>query len=164
MKQLVISFLIVAAISFLSCGEKLDYTFDEYKVVELESAVRVTPAPGLTYPIIAVTRTSGTQTLQVNLVGQKLLESQEMSFSLDTAITSQLTANNLRAVEGTHFDLKGGKFTLSKDSSFARLSLDILPVAAQTGKTAFFVVKLDGSSDIKPSENYRRVGFRIDLK
>jgi hypothetical protein len=164
MKQLIIAFLILMTVSLLSCAKELDYTFNEYKVVELEDAVRRTPAAGLTYPIIAITRTSGRQSLQVNLVGEKLTEPQDMTFSLDTAISSALTANNLRAVEGTHFNLNGSKFTVGKDSSFARINIDIPVGTAQAGKTAFFVVKLDGNNDIKPSENYRRVGFRIDLK
>jgi hypothetical protein len=164
MKQFIIAFLSLGCISLLSCAKEIDYTFNEYKVVELESAVRLTPAAGLTYPIVTVLRTVGTHSLQVNLVGEKLSASQDMTFSLDTAVTSQLTANNSRAVEGTHFNLNGGKFVMSKDSSFATINLGILPIAAQTGKTAYFVLKLDGNGEIKASENYRRVGIRIDLK
>ena len=165
MKQLAIAFLLVVVISVTSCYNKeLDYTFNETKLVELEDAVRRTPASGVTYPIIAVTRTSGTQSLMVNLVGEQLKSSQEMTFSIDTAISNLLSASTIRAVEGTHFNLNGGKFTFKQDTSFSFIRVNVLDVPAQTGRTALLLLKLDGSSDIKASENYRRVGFRIDLK
>lgn len=164
MKQLAIAFLLVVTISVSSCFKEYDYTYDETKLVELEDAVRRTPASGVTYPIIAVTRTSGTQSLMVNLVGKQLSAPQDMTYSIDTAISGLLNANTLRAVEGTHFNLNGGKFTFKQDTSFSFIKMDILNVPAQTGKTALLLLKLDGSSDIKANENYRRVGFRIDLK
>lgn len=164
MKQLAIAFLLVVTISVSSCFKEYDYTYNETKLVELEDAVRRTPASGVTYPIIAVTRTSGTQSLMVNLVGEQLKAPQDMTYSIDTAISGLLNATTIRAVEGTHFNLNGGKFTFKQDTSFSFVKLDILNSPAQTGKTALLLLKLDGSSDIKANENYRRVGFRIDLK
>ncbi len=164
MKLLKIASLCAIVLFAFSCVKGLDYTFDETKVVELEDAVRRSPAAGVKYPLIAVTRTAGVQSLQVNLVGKQLLSDQEMTYSVDTAISSQLTNTaNIRAVEGTHFNLKGGKFIMSKDSSFARMNIEILNPGATTGKFAVVMFKLDGSAEIAPSENYRRVAFRIAL-
>ena len=164
MKQLVIAVLALMVFSTTACFKTLDYTYNETKVVELEDAVRRTPAAGLTYPVITVLRTAGTQSMMVNLVGEQLKAAQDMTFSVDTAITSQLNASTIRAVEGTHFNLNGGKFTFKQDTSFSFIRFDVTNVPAQTGKFALVVLKLDGSGDIKPSENYRRVGFKIDLK
>lgn len=164
MKQLLIAFLLVVVFSSSSCFKELDYTFNETKVVELEDAVRRTPAAGVTYPIISVTRASGTQTLIANLVGEHFKTDQEMTFSIDTAISGLLTSTTIRAEAGKHFNLNGGKFIFKSDSSFAPLKFDIVNVPAEAGKTALLLLKLDGNNDVKPSENYRRVGFRIDLK
>lgn len=165
MKFIKIASLCAIVLFAFSCVKGLDYTYDETKVVELEDAVRRTPSAGVKYPLIAVTRTAGVQSLQVNLVGKQLLTDQEMTFSVDTAIAFQLTNSaNIRAVEGTHFKLNnGGKFIMSKDSSFARMNVEILNPGANTGKFAVVMLRLDGSAEIKPSENYRRVAFRIAL-
>jgi hypothetical protein len=164
MKQLIIAFLLVLSISASSCFRELDYTFNETKKVELEDAVRRTPAAGVTFPVISVTRTSGAQILMANLVGEQFKTSQEMSFSIDTAVTSLLNATTIRAEAGVHFNLNGGKFTFKQDTSFSPIKVDIVNSPAQAGKFAVFVLKLDGNTEVLPSENYRRVGFRIDLK
>jgi hypothetical protein len=164
MKQLIIAFLLVVVFSTSSCFRELDYTFNEYKTVELEDAVRRTPAAGVTYPIIAVTRTSSAQTLMANLVGEQLKSPQEMTYSIDTAVSGLLNASTIRAEAGVHFNLNNGKFTFKQDTSFSPLRVDIINSPAQAGKFAVFLLKLDGNGEIKPSENYRRVGFRIDLK
>ena len=162
MKQLVIATLMVVIFSTSACFRDIDNTFNEYKVVELEDAVKRTPASGLTYPVISLTKTAGTQTLVANLVGEKLTADQDMTFSIDTAIYTQLNATTIRGEAGTHFNLNGGKFTIKQDSSFASLKFDVINTTV-TGKSVFFVLKLDGNTDIKPSENYRRVGFKINL-
>ena len=164
MKLLKIASLCAIVLFAFSCVKGLDYTYDETKVVELEDAVRRSPSAGVKYPLIAVTRTAGVQSLQVNLVGKQLLSDQEMTYSVDTAIAFQLTnAANIRAIEGTHFKLNGGKFVMSKDSSFARMNVEILNPGATTGKFAVVLLKLDGNTEIPASENYRRVAFRIAL-
>lgn len=155
--------VLVSGFVMAGCFKDIDTTFDEYRVVELETAVRTTPASGVSFPIVNVTRTTGAINNQVNLVGTHLKAPEEMTFSVDTAISQLLNATTVRAVEGTHYNLNGGKFTFKADTSFAFLRFNILNPGASTGRTALLVLKLDGNANIKPSENYRRVGYRINL-
>jgi hypothetical protein len=147
-----------------SCFEDLKVKFDKLVLVEFEDAVRRAPATGATFPIIAVTRTAGIQSLQVNLVGQQLKAIEEMNVSVDTTIAAFLNASTIRAVEGTHFSLNGGKFVMKQDTSFAAYKFNVQNVTPVAGKSALVVLKLDGGTNIKASENYRRVGFRIALQ
>ncbi len=162
------SFLFVTimtiGLGLAGCFKDIDRTFDEYKLVEFETAVRSTPAAGFTFPIVNITRTAGTVAAQVNLVGTHFKTGEEMSFSIDTAVSKLLNATTIRAVEGVHFNLNGGKFTFKADTSFSFARFNVLNPGATAGRTAILVLKLDGSSTIKPAENYRRIGYRIDLK
>jgi hypothetical protein len=147
-----------------SCFEDMKVKFDKLVLVEFEDAVRRAPATGVAFPIIAVTRTAGTQSLQVNLVGSQLKAVEEMNVSVDTTIAALLNTNTIRAVEGTHFSLNGGKFVMKQDTSFAAFRFNVQNVTPLAGKSALVVLKLDGGTNIKASENYRRVGFRIALQ
>jgi hypothetical protein len=100
---------------------------------------------------------------QVNLAGTHLKASEEMTVSVDTAISRLLNATTIRAVEGVHYNLNGGKFTFKADTSFSVVRFNVLNPGPSAGRSALLVLKLDGNSNIKPSENYRRVGYRISL-
>lgn len=166
MKQKYLSITSLLFILFFasSCFEDLRIKFDKEGVVEFEDAVRRTPAAGATFPVIALTRTSGLQSLQVNLVGQQLKSPQELSISIDTTISGFLNSSTIRAVEGTHFSLNGGKFTMKSDTSFSAFRFNVQNVSPVAGRTALVVLKLEGGNVLKPSENHRRVGFRISLQ
>ncbi len=164
MKKYILTFSILLSGFFLTgCFKDIDTTFDEYRLVELETSVRTGPAAGVIFPIVAATRTSGLISNQVNLAGTQLKALEEMAFSADTAISNLLNATTIRAVEGVHYNLNGGKFTFKADTSFSTIRFNILNPGPSTGRSALLVLKLDGNSNIKPSENYRRVGYRINL-
>ena len=146
-----------------ACFKDTKTVFDGVKFVEFESAVRLSPAVGATFPIISVKRTDPSIMAVINLVGSQLKATETMKISIDTAIAPFLNATTIRGVEGKHFSLNGGSFTFKTDTSFNVLRLPIPTQAADKGKSALFVLKLDGSDGIKPSENYRRVGYRIAL-
>jgi hypothetical protein len=166
-------FLIVSCLlfAFTGCFNEQDLTFDEFKLVEFEQAVTTAPTTsvGATFPILTATRVAGTQNLQVNLVGTQFEDAQTLTFSIDTTINNYLkvynatTVNTIRAEAGVHFDLKGATFSIDKATSKGTLSFDIKDPGANTGKFALFVIKLDGNDRIKPSENHRRLGFRVNL-
>lgn len=164
-KKYIISFAFLGMMTLLSsCFEDMTIKYNQPAQVEFESAVRTAPAAGAIFPIIATTRTAGTLPLQVNLIGTQLKTPEEMTVTIDTAIFRFLNATTIRAVEGTHFSLNGGKFTMKTDTSFARYQFNIQNVTPVAGRFALVVLKLDGSNNIKPSENYRRVGYRIALQ
>jgi hypothetical protein len=162
-KIITIFSLILFSTLMSSCFEDMTIKYNQPAQVEFEDAVRRAPAAGAIYPIISVTRTAGTQTLVANLVGQQLKTAEDMTVTVDTAIYKFLNATTIRAVEGTHFSLNGGKFTMKTDTSFARYQFNIQNVTPVAGRSALVVLKLDGSNNIKPAESYRRVGFRIAL-
>ena len=163
-KYSIISTLLCILFFATSCFDDLRIKFDKEGVVEFEDAVRRTPTAGAIFPIIAVTRSSGQQALQVNLVGQQLKSSQELSISVDTSIATFLNNSTIRAVEGTHFSLNGGKFMMKSDTSFSAFRFNVQNGSPVAGRTALVVLKLEGGNSLKPSENYRRVGFRINLQ
>lgn len=146
-----------------SCFEDMSIRFDKPAVVEFEGAVRNAPAAGAIYPIIATNRSAGTLPLQVNLVGTQLKAAQEMMVTVDTAISKFLNATTIRAVEGTHFSLNGGKVVIKADTSFAMYRFNIQQVTPVAGRSALVVLKLEDGGALKASENYRRVGYRIAL-
>jgi hypothetical protein len=147
-----------------SCFEDMTVKFNKPAVVEFEDAVRRAPTPGAIFPVIAVTRTGGIQSLQVNLVGQQLKAIEEMNVSVDTTISTFLNSTTIRAVEGTHFSLNGGKFTMKQDTSFSTFRFNVQNVTPVAGRFALVVLKLDGGNTVKASESYRRVGYRIALQ
>jgi hypothetical protein len=163
-KYLIVTSLLFIMIFATSCFEDLTIKFNKEGIVEFEDAVRRTPTAGAIYPVISLTRTSGQQSLQVNLVGQQLKSSQEFNVSVDTTISTFLNSSTIRAVEGTHFSLNGGKFTIKSDTSFSVFRFNVQNVTPVAGRTAFLVLKLEGGTSIKANENYRRVGFRINLQ
>lgn len=164
-KKYNITFALLGVMTLLSsCMEDMSIRFDKKGIVEFESAVRTAPAAGAIFPIIATTRIAGTLPLQVNLVGSQLKTSEEMAVTVDTAISRFLNATTIRAVEGTHFSLNGGKVVMKADTSFAVYRFNIQNVTPVAGRSALVVLKLEDGSNLKASENYRRVGYRIALQ
>jgi hypothetical protein len=164
-KKYIISFAFLGMMTLLSsCFEDMTIRFDKPGLVEFESAVRTAPAAGAIYPIIATTRTAGTLPLQVNLVGAHLKAAEEMTVTVDTAISKFLNATTIRAVEGTHFSLNGGKVVMKADTSFGVYRFGVQNVAPVAGRFALVVLKLEDGNTLKASENYRRVGYRIALQ
>lgn len=162
-----LSYFAIAAILVVSssCFDDREVLFTDTQI-EFENAVLTAPASGQKFPIINLTRASGTPAYQVNLIGRQLTEEAEISFSLDEVPAALLNANTIEAVEGVHFTLSAdGKFTFPTEASktnFVGLTIDPA-FPANTGKTALLVIKLDGNNEIKPAENFRRLGFRINL-
>ncbi len=142
---------------FLSVVVGTTACFEDSKVVfagivaEFNETVVRTPALGVNYPLIVVRNGAGQLTTRVNLVGPQQPSEQVLRVTIDPASTAQPT--NYRF---------GGTVTIPANSSFGNLQFEVLNAASvpTTGLNVVFV--LDGNELIKPSENYRRVGFRIN--
>lgn len=164
-KKYINTFALVGVMILVSsCFEDMSIRFNKPAVVEFESAVRTAPAAGAIFPIIATNRSAGSLPLQINLVGAQLKAPQEMTITVDTAISRFLNATTIRAVEGTHFSLNGGKVVMKADTSFAVYRFSIQQVTPVAGRSALVVLKLEDGGALKASENYRRVGYRIALQ
>jgi hypothetical protein len=148
----------IVLVTQTSCFKENDFLFDKKAVVEFQATVVTSLAVGKTYPLLAVKNGAGAQTTQVNLVGVQRAKDEVIKFSVDK--------DNTTAVEGVHYNLKGGTFTIPAKSSMGNCAVDILSGAAPTGttKTVDLVLTLEGNgSDIAPNENYKKVGYRISF-
>jgi len=165
MKKIQVYSLIFSLALLLSSCFEDRRVFYEDSVIEFENAVMTAPATGQLFPIINLTRASGTPSYQMNLVGEQLAQSETIAFSLDAVPASLLNANTIVAQEGVHYTLSGSSVTFPSAQSTAPFTgLTILPgFPAQAGRTALLILKLDGNEKIKPSENHRRLGIRINL-
>lgn len=141
-----------------SCFKENDFLWNK-TVVEFQATVVTSLAVGKTYPLLAVKNGAGTMITQVNLVGAQRSNDEVIKFSVDK--------DNTTAVEGVHYNLKGGTFTIPAKSSMGSCSVDILTATAPTSttaKTVDLVLTLEGNgSDIGPNENYKKVGYRISF-
>jgi hypothetical protein len=152
-----IGILLLLMLSLSSCFETIDKIYDTDTVVEFNETVTLTPAAGKTYPLISVVNGLGERKSKINLVGKQRSADVSVKFSVDKT--------NSTAVEGVHFKINnGGIATISANNSFGDCSIEILKAPAQTGQTVNLVLMLDGDGgDVKPSENFKRIGFAIRL-
>jgi hypothetical protein len=142
-------------LSITACFTEPDQILDDVSWVEFQSTIVSTPAVGRTYPFLAFLRTApGVKTTQVNLVGAQRTTDTPINFVVDEAST---------AVAGTHYKLSGNTFNIPANTSFGQCGIEVLSAPRDSGKTVDVVLRLEQSGDIKPSENYRRIGFRINL-
>lgn len=158
--KLVLRFVMIGFVLFTqtSCFKESDFNYDTKTVVEFQTTVVTTAAVGKNYPLVAVKNGAGSQMAQVNLVGAQRSADQVIRFSVDK--------DNTTAVEGVHYNLKGGTFTIPAKSSSGNCVVDVLAGTAPTGttKTVDLVLILEGNgSDIMPNENYKKLGYRISF-
>jgi hypothetical protein len=156
--------IFLSGLLFSSCFDDTKVVFDETQI-EFEDAVMRARATGQIFPLIPLTRADGAPAYQVNLIGAQLPLAEEISYSLDEVPAVLLDANTIAAVEGVHFTLTENSVSFPENASITPVSLFTINAAfpAQAGKTAIFILKLDGNDKLVPAENYRRLGFRINL-
>jgi hypothetical protein len=148
---------VLVAGSLTSCFENPNLIYDGATVVEFDAAVTSAPAAGRTYPLLAVANGAGIQRARVNLVGPQQDRDQTINVAIETA--------NSTAVSGTHFRLLSNTVTIPAKSSFGEVQIEILrvPPPATTGQTVSVVLMLEGGGELKPSENFKRLGWTIRL-
>ncbi len=156
MKRIIQYSFFLAALSFLSCVEEIDKTFNEKTVAEFQATIVSSPAVGKTFPIINLINKDSTVNAQVNLVG--------VQRSSETVVTISVDKTESTAVENTHYKLpNGGKVTFPANSNIANFQFQTLKVAAQAGASANVVFVIETTGDVSPSENYKKVGYSIKL-
>jgi hypothetical protein len=149
-KLLLSSFLLCLSLLGLTACFKDNRVFFSGLQAEFNETVVRTPALGVAYPLIGVRNGAGQVTTRVNLVGAQQPSEQVLRVSVDPVSTAQ--AANYRF---------GGTVTIPANSSFGDLQFEVLnvPGVPTAGLSLIFV--LEGNESVRPSENYRRVGFRI---
>jgi hypothetical protein len=160
--------------AFSSCIKQIDKTFTGNSVVEFDISVLNSSTPPFSYHVAtrvapfglpittanspALTRTSGTIRLRVNLVGPQRDADETITYRVLTDVTPSTPAQ--LAVAGTHFNT-GTTFTLPAKSSFGELEVQVLNPGSSSTTPREIHLELVGSTNLKPSENYKRVGLRI---
>ncbi len=168
-------FIYISLISFLlsSCIKDDVKSFQGNTVVEFDATVFNSVAPGFTYPILvraagygravstadpSITRTSGQVKLRVNLVGQQRSTVEVISYQVFTVTP---TSPNLLGASGTHYNTSG-TFTIPANSSFGEVVINILNPGVSSTIAREVHLELQGSStNIKASENYKKIAIRI---
>ncbi|MCS6967199.1 MAG: DUF4843 domain-containing protein [Cytophagales bacterium] len=146
-------FTVVIACITSSCFED-NRVIWQGAVLEFDQAVTLTPAVGVNYPIITTTR-GATIRARINLVGAQRPNDEVITVAVDPVSTGR---------EGVHFTMRnGGRVTIPANSSFGFLEVDVLNPPPAPGTSVIFVFNIQGNENLKPSENYRRLGFRLNL-
>jgi len=163
-------------ILFSSCIKEETKQFNGNTVIEFDAAVLNTATTPYTYfvttrvPVYGLTvSTANSPTLitrslatpvklRVNLVGAQFSTDQVINYQVIT--TPIPVSPNMRAVSGTHYTTSG-TFTIPANSSFGEVTITIVNPGVSSTNPREVHIELVGNTDIKPSENYKRVGIRI---
>ncbi len=158
-----------------SCIKQLEKTFQGATVAEIDAAVLNSATTPYAYhvavrnPPFGVPTTTGNSTainrtqttpvrLRVNLVGPQRSTDEVLEYTLITGVTPN--SPNLVAVEGTHFTT-ARSFTIPANSSFGEITINVLNTGVSSTNPREIHIELLGNANVKPSENYKRIGVRI---
>ncbi len=167
MKRIFLS--IAAAVTLLlgGCIKNEQVVFQDAQI-EFDAAAWNANALGVTYPILtrvpalgaatstaapSITRTSGTFTVRVNLIGGQ--KSTATTFSYKVASEST-------AIAGTHYAAFSGTGTIPANSSFATIPVTILNPGPGVGSVTLVLELLSGNG-LTAATNYNKVGLSIAL-
>jgi hypothetical protein len=160
MKRLIHILLAFIVFTQTSCFRDPEVVYEGPTVVEFNAAI-VANAPQ-SFPTINVNNGAGDVFARVNLVGPQRPSDQTILYRVDPVRTT--------ATEGVHYALMGkdgsnGSFVIPANRSFADCGVTILQAPRDAGASVVLVLELVGSADgsIKPSENYKRLTYRILL-
>lgn len=160
MKKYIYILLAFVAITQTSCFRDPEVIYDGPTVVEFNQAI-VAGAP-TSFPTINVNNGAGDVFTRVNLVGPQRNTDQTILYRVDPVRTT--------AKEGLHYALvnksgENGSFVIPANRSFADCVFRVLQAPRNPGASVVVTLELVGTADgtIKPSENYKRLTFRILL-
>jgi hypothetical protein len=165
MKKIITSSILLCVLFLTGCI-KNELTLLSDSVVEFDATTWNANSAGVTFPYLTkvpvpgivtpstqptLSRTTGTVSLRVNLVGAQKTTDTNFDF---------IVSSETNAVAGTHYTAITGKGTIPANSSFGTVTITILDPGATTG-TKDLVLQLVDNSSIKASVNYAKVGLRI---
>lgn len=175
-KNIFFGSILILLFSFSSCIKQEEKIFQGDPVIEFDAAVLNSATNPYTYHVATRTPPFGIQTttgnstpitrtmanpqvkLRVNLVGPQRNNDEVLSYRVVTDVTPN--APNMVAVEGTHFTT-GNTFTIPANSSFGEITINVLNTGTSSTSPREVHLELLGNEQIKPSQNYARVGIRI---
>jgi hypothetical protein len=168
MKRRIMKLALLTAIvvSLGSCIKNDPILFKE-SVAEFDATVLNTPATGATYPLLvrvpvfgfavaaanpAITRASGAIGFRINLASAQ--------FDTDQVLNISVVTDKTTAIAGTHYTIPA-KVTIPAKSSYGTLTVTVVNPGVSSLTPVDLVVQIDGNDQVKPSENYKRLGIRI---
>ena len=174
MKNIIACVLLSIPVLFSSCIKEINKTFEGSTVVEFDATVLNSATTPFTYHVTTrvptygyptptsaalITRTTTTPVkLRVNLVGPQRSTDQTITYKV---ITDAVPASpNLLAVAGTHYTTNTS-FVIPANTSFGEVTINIVNSGTSSTSPREVHLELVGNTEIKPSENYKRVGVRI---
>ena len=107
-------------------------------------------------PVLTARTTTDTVRMRINIVGAQRTTAETVSLKVSTTFST--------AIEGTHFDLIDKTVTIPANSSFGIARWVIRnPGAPAVGApaTVQVIFELQGNESLKPSENFKYVGWTI---
>jgi hypothetical protein len=185
MKKLKIGLFILAiSVGIFSCMKEDIRTFND-TLVEFDAAAYnpntayMLPPDSIAFPMMVrrpalgravttadavISRTSGTVSLRVNLVGAQKNQPTEITYRVvpksEYKLLGVAVDTNQVAVAGVHFTALPGRVTIPADSSFGFINVDILNPGPGTTPVEL-VLMLTDSPSARASRNYKVVGLRI---
>ncbi len=168
MKRRIFNFILLTAtvVSLGSCTKNDPILFTGSNV-EFDATVLNTPATGSTYPLLvrvpafgfavaaanpSITRASGAIGFRINLVSAQ--------FDTDQVLNISVVTDKTTAVAGTHYIIPT-TVTIPAKSSYGTLTVTVVNPGVSSLTPVDLVVQIDGNDQVKPSENYKRLGIRI---
>ena len=176
MKRYINGFFIIALFSLIATGcTKLREPVFTEGLVEFDAAAYHSKSGGFPFPLlnrvpagygratsaamdpVLTTRTTvDTVKMRINLVGAQRTTAETVTLKVSTTFST--------AIEGTHFDLIDKTVTIPAQSSFAIARWVVRnPGAPAIGApaTVQVVFELQGNESLKPSENFKYLGWTI---
>ncbi len=184
-----ISIIAISVLMLSSCIKKTDVTYNA-NAAELDVVSFNLNFGTLTYPFVTrqplpgravlsadafITRSSGTATFRVNLVGAQSsnpINVKYKTFAVGTDVGSSVsygspvsaTLTTLDAVAGTHYTTLTGTCTIPANSSFGTITVPILNSGTSSNTTALLGIELIDGGDVAISANYKKFAFAISQK
>ena len=168
MKRRSINLILLATIvvSLGSCIKNEPILF-QGSFAEFDATVLNTPAAGATYPLLvrvpafgfavatanpSITRASGAIGFRINLASAQ--------FATDQVLNVSVVTDKTTAIASTHYTIPA-TVTIPAKSSYGTLTVTVVNTGVSSLTPVDLVLQIDGNDQVKPSENYKRLGIRI---
>lgn len=153
--------IILPLLGLIACDNDLDKVFDSQTVVEFDDAILRTNATGRTYSITSIPTSvtaGGTTTARLNLVGAQRSSDLTVRVLVDPATT--MPASSYTLSNGGNVVIPAKSATNPSLGSFGSLTVTVGRASSTTAPIGNLVLVIDSTStDFKPSQNYKRLGF-----
>lgn len=175
-KNNIIYAILFVVLALTSCVKNDDILLKE-NLVEFDAATYNANGLGKTYPVVnrvpgygfaitaaqpLISRTSGTISFRVNVVGPQTATDRVISYKVvpGETFTSGATVVSA-AVSGTNYSTSG-TVTIPAMSSFGILTINIVNPGTALANDLLIVLELVGNTELKPSNTDKQIGIWIN--